>query len=785
MNPTVRLSRVPVHRGAYGQVGTETALREQSKHPGVGQGLGWKAIVGVLALYAACLVALTYPLIWTLGSTLPDSDFDPMQHLWIMRWYRACALEWRWPAFCPEVQYPVGAPLGNFSPLYLQSALFIPLSIVVRNDLLAYNILWMAGFIFTGIGTFALISQVLRSCWCAVFGGMLAMLSGPMVVHAKGHLELLYVGCFPLFLAAWMRFVDQPTRRRLAWAVGLYALVGLCASYFLVFATVPAALYALHRGLAALFRRDGNWIKSRAGWLSAFAALASPALTVMFAPLLWSMARGYCLPRPAHEFECNGAPLWTYVAPTEMHRLSALLPFDAYRAAGIGLMYVERGSYMGLVTVALVFYAAANAVRFPRAGFWWIAALTLIVLACGGHWQIGAHAVPLPGRWLRQFVLPFQMIRVPARFNLVIAVLLALIAAAGLRHLLARLPHRAWAQAAYLGLFLAALFDLAPMSLARPPLPPVPAVYARLLREHPRASFLEIPQYQDGSPLDSYCGFFQSAHRGRTSAGYSGQSNAVFDDLLVWNSPFAAERLADPEYLRVPEDFLNPERPGLHRVRPDVVRTLGADAVHFREYAWLYTTVHGFDFIILHDLYQWDPRPIQSPANGRLRELLRGAKLDLDDHGVTVYDHRLLERPKRPVMMTTYGWRASLRKGEPPRVAEKVARLAVFAPESACLYRVVLEAKSLRSTRTVRLLSEGSEIARWSIPANGLKTVQSPPFQLPSGIRELELVSDSEGSPMHRRESASDRDTAPYSLRVASIALKTVPETGSPESGVE
>jgi hypothetical protein len=552
-----------------------------------------------------------------------------------------------------------------------------------------------------------------------------------------------------------------------------------------VFATVPATLYAVQLGFRAILRRDSAWIKSRVGWIAGFGALALPALALMFAPLLWSMARGYCLPRPRHEFERNGAPLWTYVAPTEIHRLSALLRFDAFKTAGLGPWTIERGSYMGLVTLGLVLYAAANGVRFPRARFWWVAALKLILLASGGHWQFGAYAIPLPGLWLRRFVLPFQMIRVPARFNLFIAVVLALIAAAGLRHLLARLPHRAWAQAAYVGLFLTAMLDLAPMSLARPALPPVPAVYARLLRDNPRATFLEIPQYHDGSPLDSFCGFFQSAHRGRTNAGYSGQNNAVFDDLLVWNSPFAAERLADPEYLSVPEDFLNPEQPGLHRVRPDVVCTLGADSVHFREYVWLYTTFHGFDYIILHDLYQWDPTPIRSLANGRLRELLRGAKLDLgdDDHDVTVYDRRLLERPKHPVMMTTYGWRASLWKGEPARVAEGVARLAVFTTESARPYRLVLEAKSLRNTRTVRLRSEGSEIARWSIPADRLKTVQSPPFQLPSGIRELEVVSDAEESPTLRRESASERDRGSYSLRVAWVALASVPETADPRCG--
>jgi hypothetical protein len=284
MNPIARRSVVSVRRGALVRIDTETAVHAQADGVALEQRLGWKALVCVLAFYAACVVTASYPLIRTLGSTLPDTDFDPLQHLWIMRWYRVCTLEWRWPAFCPDVQYPVGAPLGNFSPLYLQSVLFIPLSILVRNDVLAYNTLWMAGFVFTGMGTFALIWQVLRSRWCALFGGVLAMLSGPMVLHAKGHLELLYVGCFPLFLAAWMRFVDEPSRRRLAWAVGLYVLVGLCSSYVLVLATVPAALYVLHPGLAGIRRCDGDGIKCRAGWLAGFIALALPAVAVLLAP---------------------------------------------------------------------------------------------------------------------------------------------------------------------------------------------------------------------------------------------------------------------------------------------------------------------------------------------------------------------------------------------------------------------------------------------------------------------------------------------------------------------
>ena len=57
-----------------------------------------------------------------------------------MRWYKACLLEGRSPLFCSELQYPVGVPLGNFSPLHVQSVLYLAFSSVIANDCLCYNL---------------------------------------------------------------------------------------------------------------------------------------------------------------------------------------------------------------------------------------------------------------------------------------------------------------------------------------------------------------------------------------------------------------------------------------------------------------------------------------------------------------------------------------------------------------------------------------------------------------------------------------------------------------------
>ncbi len=203
------------------------------------RGPGWRATAAATILYALGLAAATFPYVGKMATDLPTVG-DPPQHVWIMRWYRLCLLEGRSPLICPELQFPTGAPLSGFSPLQFQAALFVPLSLVIHNDIVCYNLLWAAGMITTGLGILALAWYVVRNRPAAIIGGLLGMLSGPMMLHAHGHLELIYLGSFPIFLLAWLRFLERPGWRRLVAAAGLYILMSTCAAYYMVMGIVLA-----------------------------------------------------------------------------------------------------------------------------------------------------------------------------------------------------------------------------------------------------------------------------------------------------------------------------------------------------------------------------------------------------------------------------------------------------------------------------------------------------------------------------------------------------------------
>jgi hypothetical protein len=374
-----------------------------------------------------------------------------------MRWYKTCVLEGRSALHCPEIQHPIGAPLGNFSSLHLQALLYFPLSLVIDSDALCYNLIWTFGLLITGLGTFVLIWHILGDKSCAAFGGLLAMLGAPVMLHARAHLELIYVGSFPLFLVAWIRFVDRPSRGRLVLAALGYTVLSMSAAYYMVFAIFPAVLYVVWQVSCGGLTGAGAWFRQRSGWLLGFVGLILPGLLVLFSSQLWAVSNGYSLVRPRYEFDLFGAPVWSYLSPTKWHRLGAWLPFDPYEA--LGGSAGERTSYLGVVTLVLIAYAAIRRVRFSGAGYLWSALALVVVLSFGSHWHVGGWTISLPSDWLWHGFPVYRMTRVPARFNLFAAVLAGVVAAAGLRHLLARVPHR--------GLRLALLGGLTVCSIMR------------------------------------------------------------------------------------------------------------------------------------------------------------------------------------------------------------------------------------------------------------------------------------------------------------------------------
>src|SRR5205085_1444599 len=128
-----------------------------------------------------------------------------------------------------------------------------------------------------------------------------------------------WVGWFPIFLIGWMKFVDRPTRGRLALATLGYVLVAMSAAYYMVFAVFPAVAYVLWGAARCGPRGAWPWLRSRTPWFLGMAAMTLPCILVLFSSHLWALTHGFALERSRAEFNSYGAPLWGFLAPTTKH----------------------------------------------------------------------------------------------------------------------------------------------------------------------------------------------------------------------------------------------------------------------------------------------------------------------------------------------------------------------------------------------------------------------------------------------------------------------------------
>lgn len=711
-------------------------------------------LVGAALLYAAAALALTWPMARHLGDRLPGYPTDPLQALWVMGWYRDCLTHGRLPFHCPEIQYPTGAALGNFSPLHLAAVLFLPLSAVCDNDVLCYNLVWLASLTFTGVGTLVLVERLVGDRACAFFGGLMGMASGPVLLHAQGHLELVAVGGLPLFLVAWIDLVEAPSGRRLLAAAFWYVIVALSAAYFAVFALVPAAVFLLTQ--LAGEPRPFAALRARLRPLAGFVALTLPCLLLLFSGQLLSRFQGHALPRPSGEAVYYGAPVWSAHVPARSHLLGSVLPYSLYEK--VGSPEIECCSYLGLVPLLLIGYAAVARVELRWRGSFWLLVGLLMVLSWGMCLRLGSLRVSMPAEWLRTVLPPFQLIRVPARFNLLLAVTAPVLAAAGLRHLLARLG-RARAAASVL-LTVVAAAELAIVPFPTSAAPTMPGCYEFVRARAPGARVLEAPQYGSGSsePVNVAAMYWQPRHGLTTTAGYSGFDHVPHDTRFFFASPFAAPLLDRPQALA---------RPGAMTI--DLIGDVG-----WRDSAWLYLTTHEIDFVVLHEgpgLVRCDPESLAA-----MRRELAEAEVGAGP-GWRVYDRRRLREPERPTLLGTNGWRYRAPwHGRVAGAMTRVGRLAVFnpCPEQPLTFR--LDAVAFRRPRTVRLLADGQELARWTIGPEEYAVYESPPVHLRAGRTELVLECDSDDAPS-RGERTYEGDPTPYSLRVARMSLAPVAVT--------
>jgi hypothetical protein len=436
------------------------------------QGAGSLAFLGwTFVLFVALTAALTYPQMFRMGEAVNDAG-DPLLNTWALSWV-AHQLPYS-PAhlFDGNIFYPERGTLAYSETLLAPAMAVAPLMWMGMRRIMAYNLVFVSGFVLSGVGTALLVRHLTRHAGAAILAGIIFAYL-PIRLDHYAHLQMQQAEWIPLALWAFHRVMADGRLRDGLWLGVFLAGQVLSCTYYGVFlagylGVVGGTLMFLtvsvgrdRDDVTVVFRGIRKWLPALAVGVIVAIVLAAPAGRAYLS------ARQAVGERSAAENAAGSAEWQNFLASPES---SALYGWSSDRFGA-----PERRVFPGLVAIALAVIALWPPWSGCRAAYG-IGLIFAVDLTRGFNGLIY--------RFLYDVLTPLHALRVPARAGIMVGFSLAVLAGFGLARLCSWIGSRA-ARVTLVGLLCAAAlaeYASRPLPLTTIPGGP-PEIYWDLLRD--------------------------------------------------------------------------------------------------------------------------------------------------------------------------------------------------------------------------------------------------------------------------------------------------------------
>jgi hypothetical protein len=317
------------------------------------------------ALYFALTVALTWPLILSPGTTVPNDLGDPLLNTYLIAWNaRTVPLTGRWwnlPQF-----YPLEGITAYSEHLLGLAPITTPIIVLTGNALLAYNAALFLSFVLCGLAAHVLAYVVTRRHDVSVLAG-LAFAFAPYRMSQIAHVQVLSAYWMPLALAALHLYFRDRQVRWLALFGAAWLMQALTCGYYLFYLS---ALVALWLAWFAIGRERWSAIARVVGvWCLAALAMAPIAYGYL------KYQRAYGLRRWPDEIEAFSADIASVLKAPDTLRLWGWLDVVGRPESALfpGLTVVV----LALVGLTVAWIAAARGPGRLTASRWLLAGAAL------------------------------------------------------------------------------------------------------------------------------------------------------------------------------------------------------------------------------------------------------------------------------------------------------------------------------------------------------------------------------------------------------------------------
>ena len=388
--------------------------------------------LGAIFLYTLLTIAMTWPLASQLGTHIPGRFGDAWVHAWTFHWIKEALLTGQNPFYTELLFYPNGVTLFFHNIAWINIAIWLPLQALV-GEWTAYGLVFMLVYIFNAFATCLLAWEWTKSRLAAFVAGLVVGF-WPYILSRTDTPNLILVGFISLFLLYLSRLFAQQNRRNIILSAVFLALIGYARWQLLIIGGVLIVVFVLYHLAANKAVRNLKIMQQ----LAAVGGIALLLMTPLLGPLVYAqVSRDY----PGDIFveeSLKHTDLLSYVLPSGFHplwgeQIEARYP-DIFNQE-------EYAPFVGYSVLLLGLLGVFT--QRKRARVWWIGAVVLVVLALGVVFVVNGrnYPIPLPYRLIQGTFLS-AVIRQPIRFNAILSIPMAMLAACGVVTIVQRISKK-------------------------------------------------------------------------------------------------------------------------------------------------------------------------------------------------------------------------------------------------------------------------------------------------------------------------------------------------------
>ncbi|MFP4082610.1 MAG: discoidin domain-containing protein [Candidatus Aminicenantes bacterium] len=443
--------------------------------------------------------------------------------------------------FDANIFYPHQRTLAYSEYLLSQTLIALPVLLLSKNPILAYNFVFLFSFVTSGLGMFFLARHLTRTTLGGLVAGIIYSFSPFMIAHL-GHLQVITAGGIPLTFLFLHKFCEKEQYRHLFLFTFFFLFQVLANGYYAMYLSLFVSLYLFVYMISKKRWRDGRfWAKM---------IIAGFTVLVVAGPFF----RQYYLVRQEMGFarkNLHYADLTSFLATSPLNRL--------YGDLTVRFLKQEGELFPGVLPFLLAVFGVAYLAKKKRRNKSIIDNPILIyffMLTLSFLFTFGPHG---PYIFLYKYVPGFDGLRVASRFHIMVMLSLAVLAAFGTKFLFSYLHIKRKVQYFITGcLFLVILteyFSL-PIPLKEVSIKDnIPAVYKWLAAKKDNFAVIELPlpqQQQRIAYVECPRMYYSTYHWKKLVNGCSGYFPPLYDEIKRrWQQDYLEKNIRDLEVLGI------------------------------------------------------------------------------------------------------------------------------------------------------------------------------------------------------------------------------------------